>query len=305
MSIVQKAKNYLLAHEYVFHNKNATYVKNLILLRNYFRAPSYNRAKQRALKILEQNRTSKRKRIPENSNYFLIASHSRIHKNVGLKKIPEGTWLLPLAKCLLPGKVSHNREYSTFFNNFEKVKNFVRTHPAGFYGPGDIYQDVMISTTPLSKSNKLVHGVIKLPLPKGSNLSNKTKPRNYQTQNLSVARPGVKQGKVLLSEILKNRPGTYVGAFCRIANNIIWEPKLGSAELPSGKVFVSNANLPRFLKEHGLNHAAQALRLELLARGPPVTKENVRRHIDKYKPKVSVLNNVNSNSNSNNNNNSN
>ena len=62
MSIVQKAKNYLLAHEYVFHNKNATYVKNLILLRNYFRAPSYNRAKQRALKILEQNRTSKRKR---------------------------------------------------------------------------------------------------------------------------------------------------------------------------------------------------------------------------------------------------
>ena len=189
-------------------------------------ASSYNRAKQIALTILEQNRTSKRKRIPENSNYFLIAAHSRIHKNVVLKKIPEGTWLLPLAKCLLPGKVSHNREYSTFFHNFEKVKNFVRTHPSGFYRPGDIYQDVMISTAPRNELNKLVHGVIKLPLPKGSKLSNKTKLFNYQMQNLSVAKPGVKQGKVFLSEILKNRPGMYVGAFCRVANNIIWEPKL-------------------------------------------------------------------------------
>jgi hypothetical protein len=300
MSIVQKAKNYLLAHEYVFHNKNTAYVNNLILLRNYFRVSSYNRAKQIALEILEQNRTSKRKSIPENSNYFLIAAHSRIHKNVGLKTIPEGTWLLPLAKCLLPAKVSHNREYSTFFHNFEKVKNFVRTHPAGFYGPGDIYQDVMISTKPRSNSNKLVHGVIKLPLPKGSKLSNKTKLlNNYQMQNLSVAKPDVKQGKVFLSEILKNRPGTYVGAFCRVANNIIWEPKLGTAELPSGKKFVSNANLLEFLKKHGLKHAVQAFNLER-ARGPPVNKEIVRAHIDKYidkhkPPKVSGLHNVNSN----------
>jgi hypothetical protein len=242
---------------------------------------------------------SKRKHISENSNYFLIASHSRIHRNVGLQKMPEGTWLLPLAKCLLPGKVSHNREYNTFFHNFGKVKNFVRTHPAGFYGPGDIYQDVMISAAPQTNSNRLVHGVIKLPLPKGSNLSNKTKLLNYQMQNLSVAQPGVKQGKVRLSQILKNRPGTYIGAFCRIANNITWKPKARVAELRTGKVFVpSNANLPRFLKEHGLNHAVQALRLERRARGPPATKENVRRHIDKYKPtKVSVLNNSNSNNN--------
>jgi hypothetical protein len=240
---------------------------------------------------------SKRKHISENSNYFLIASHSSINRNVEQKQIPPYTWYLPLAKCFLPGKVSHNREYSQFFNNIEKVKSFVREHPYGFYGPGDWYQDVMISAEPDNNKNRLVHGVIKLPIPTGSNLSNKTRSYNYQVQNLSVAPnvPRARQGQVRLSKIFEGRPGVYIGDFCRIANGFFLDPKIQRAVLGMGrnaKLYdnVPTNNLSSFLRQHSnrfnLGHAVRALNVERKARGSPVAKRVVRAHIENHKRSI-------------------
>jgi len=260
---------------------------------------------------------SKRKHISENSNYFLIASHSSINRNVQEKQMPPYTWYLPLAKCFLPGKASHNREYSKFFNNIEKVKSFVREHPYGFYGPGDTYQDVMISAEQDNNKNKLVHGVIKLPIPTGSNLSNKNGSYNYQVQNLSLTLPRVRQGRVRLSKIFEGRPGVYIGDFCRIANGFFLDPKIKRAVLGRGrnaKLYdnVPTNNLSGFLRQHSnmfnLGHTVRALKVEHEARGSPVAKRVVRAHIENHKRNVprNTLTNFNAllGSPSNNNNNS-
>ena len=80
MSLLQKAKQYLLAHEYVFHNKNATftrnnpYVKRLRRLSKNLGAMSYNHAKRIALSILTQNRPFRRKL---NNEY--LALYNKVH----------------------------------------------------------------------------------------------------------------------------------------------------------------------------------------------------------------------------------
>jgi hypothetical protein len=232
----------------------------------------------------------------ENANYYLIASHSSINRNVKRKIMPPNTWYLPLAKCFLPGKTSHNKEYSTFFNRMNLVKRFVRNHPAGFFGPGDPYQDVTISAQPTVSRmrNKLVHGVIKLPIPTGSNLSNKNKLNErkslykYQLQNLSVANRK-KYGQVRLSQVFNRRPGVYIGDFCRVANGILYYPKTGKTVLGSGtnvRMVNINRNMNAFIRHHSkrynLSHAEEALNIERV-RGPPVKKSNIRKHINSLK----------------------
>jgi len=245
---------------------------------------------------------------------YLIAGHSNITRNTPLTVVPKNTRLLLPTKCLHFGKASHNKLFSTFFHNEARVKKFFENNPAGFFKPGNVIQNVMIKAQ--GPRNKLVHGVIKLPIPSGANLSNRNKVNEkgkkykYNVQPLSVT--GTNHvGNIRLSEILKGRPGNYIGDFCRIAQGVHYDPKRKVLFItnPNGTEFkFLNNNLrlknPKstgeiFTKYNGpinVSHVRKALELEL-ARGPPISKNQMLNFLKTLSPKVP-------NSNSNNNGNS-
>ena len=172
------------------------------------------------------------------SNYYLISAHSEIPKFAKTFTLPKGVFLLPLAQCGKPGKPSHNRMYSRLFNNENSVKRFVRNHPAGMFSPGNQVQNVFITAKPRSNTplNTYVHGVLKLPLPKGANLTNRTKAVNYKFQALSLPYNNRFQGKIKLSDLIRNRPGVYIGDYCRVAQNLLYKPKNNKIILPNNSI---------------------------------------------------------------------
>jgi hypothetical protein len=237
-------------------------------------------------------------------DYYLISGHSDILKHTRTFTLPNNVYLLPLAQCGKPGKPAHDKIYSKIFNNANYVKRFVKNHPAGIFSPGNEVQNVFISAKQSNNPlNKYVHGVLKLPLPKGANLTNKTKEANYKFQPLSVPFNSRFQGKIKLSNMVKNRPGVYIGDYCRLAQNINYKPKNNKIilknktvnlsehlknNIPHNNKFTSNLKrLRHALISHAGNystrHLLTALQLELQRKkgGVLPTKIEVRTFLNK------------------------
>ena len=220
---------------------------------------------------------------------YVIAGHSIINKNTPTTVIPPDTYLLLHAKCLHFAKNTHNKMFSPILSNNKLLRNFFTQHPVGLFKPGNTVQNVTIQVRGNVRGNRsLVHGVIKLPLPKGANLSNKTKNVIYNIQPLSKG-GNTFQGNVKLSNVLRGRPGYYLGNFCRIATGVHYDPKGNMLAIGSGSnvqiVHLNNQSVRNFFKNYNgpnMNHVLAAFKHEK----PEVTKKKVQEFLKSLRNRV-------------------
>lgn len=150
--------------------------------------------------------------------YYLISANLNKTNNK-IFTLPNGVFLLPLSKPGSPLKMSHIKQlYNPIFSKKQgnskmfNIQRFPNEHPAGLFTPGKPVQNVMFRFSPKNNKNTIVRGLIPLPLPIGANLGNSSKNINYQkVKNVNV-------NGIRLSNLVKNRPGVYIGMYGRNAN---------------------------------------------------------------------------------------
>ena len=109
------------------------------------------------------------------------------------------------------------------------IQRFANEHPAGLFTPGKPVQNFMVKFRPKSNKNTIVRGLIPLPLPKNANLGNSSKKINYKKVNVN--------GNIRLSNLVRNRPGVYIGMYDRNANVLNLEKGRGNKQPTKNKMY--------------------------------------------------------------------
>ena len=130
---------------------------------------------------------------------YALLGHSRINR-VNVKKVPNGTTLVLLAKC--GRQFNKNNKFEKIFKNQNKINNYLgnQMQNKNVYTAGSSYTNQVIH---LSALNNLPHGLIQLP----------TNIHTIRNSN-SLAHGNIKISNAL--QIIKDKGGGIMfGVFCR------------------------------------------------------------------------------------------